>query len=130
MSDNVTVEPADKHRQGFARWSLAQQPGGYPMASGTEWLLTRGAFADVPLDLLDGAKVDGHIFRPVLDGYDPQGDGYAPVQRPADVVPVQDGPKPEAVAETVAQAASRPRKRTAPKRNAGASQNSTSTKDA
>jgi hypothetical protein len=76
----VLVEPADEHRQGFARWCLAQDP---PImtasSSGSE--VPADLFATIPDELLDGARVDGTVFRPVIEGFGPgSGDTYAPEQ--------------------------------------------------
>lgn len=61
-------------------------------ASATGSEVPADLFASVPDALLDGAHVDGHVFRPVIEGKLPDGDGYRaePVN-----VPVNDGPKPE-----------------------------------
>jgi hypothetical protein len=71
----VLVEPADENRQGFARWCLAQDP---PImtasASGSE--VPADLFTTIPDELLDGAYIDGHVFRPVVEGKAPAGDGY------------------------------------------------------
>jgi hypothetical protein len=76
----VLVEPADEHRQGFARWCLAQDP---PImtasSSGSE--VPADLFATIPDELLDGARVDGTVFRPVVEGFAPgPGDTYTPEQ--------------------------------------------------
>lgn len=72
----VLVEPADEQRRAFARWCLAQDP---PImtttASGSE--VPADLFATIPDELLDGAYVDGHVFRPVIEGKAPLGDGYS-----------------------------------------------------
>lgn len=75
MTYSVLVEPADEHRQAFARWCLEQTP---PImtasASGSE--VPADLFTKIPDALLDGAHIDGHIFRPVIEGFEPDGDGY------------------------------------------------------
>lgn len=77
MTYLVLVEPADEQRQGFARWCLAQDP---PImtasSSGSE--VPADLFTAIPDELLNGAYVDGHIFRPVVEGQVPLGDGYQP----------------------------------------------------
>lgn len=80
MTYLVLVEPADEHRQGFARWCLAQEP---PImtasSSGSE--VPADLFATIPDELLDGARVDGTVFRPVVEGFNPgPGDTYTPEQ--------------------------------------------------
>ena len=86
MTYLVLVEPADEHRQGFARWCLAQDP---PImtasASGSE--VDADLFAKIPDELLDGAYIDGHVFRSVIEGFGPLGDGYreAPAYDPPPV---------------------------------------------
>lgn len=91
MTYMVLVEPADEQRSAFARWCLAQDPP-IMTASATGSEVPADLFAAVPDALLDGAYVDGHVFRPVIEGKLPDGDGYQaePVN-----VPVNDGPKPE-----------------------------------
>lgn len=63
-------------------------------ASGSE--VPSELFADIPDEVLFGSYVDGHLFRPVLEGLAPSGDGYA------DKVPVDDGAQPEVLAATPA----------------------------
>jgi hypothetical protein len=87
----VLVEPADEHRPGFARWCLAQDPPIMTVsATGSE--VPADLFKAVPDELLDGAYVDGHLFRPVVEGKSPEGDGYRDQQEaPADA----DAPGPK-----------------------------------
>ena len=79
MTYLVLVEPADEQRRAFARWCLAQDP---PImtasASGSE--VPADLFATIPDELLDGAYIDGHVFRPVIEGKAPLGDGYSDEQ--------------------------------------------------
>lgn len=92
MTYLVLVEPADEHRRGFARWCLAQDP---PImtasASGSE--VPADLFATIPDELLDGAHIDGRVFRPVVEGMAPLGDGYQPDAGGPDV-PLVDRPVP------------------------------------
>jgi hypothetical protein len=83
----VLVEPADEHRQAFARWCLAQDPP-IMTASSTGSQVPADLFTTVPDELLDGAYIDGHVFRPVLTGKVPEGDGHRDEQSE------QDPPKP------------------------------------
>lgn len=87
MTYLVLVEPADEHRKGFAQWCLSQDP---PImtasASGSE--VPADLFTTIPDELLDGAHIDGHVFRPVVEGKAPLGDGYQPD------VPLVDRPVP------------------------------------
>lgn len=71
----ILIEPADEHRQGFARWCLAQDPK-ILTASATGSLVPSTLFETIPDPLLDGALIDGHRFRPVVKGLEPDGDGY------------------------------------------------------
>ncbi len=81
MTYMILVEPADENRQAFARWCLAQDP---PLmtasASGTE--VPADLFVDLPDAILNGAHVDGHVFRNVVEGVEPEGDGYRPAVKP------------------------------------------------
>jgi hypothetical protein len=119
MSETILIEPADEHRRAFARWCLDQDPQIMTTsASGSE--VPAALFVDVPAELLEGAYIDGRLFRPALAGFEPYGDGYRAVDdgaTPADVVPVNDGAQPEQVAAPVKAAAKKTtaRRRTAPK---------------
>lgn len=77
MSDTVYVEPAREHRQAFARWCLAQNPP-IMTASATGSEVPRELFNLVPDEILDGALIEGRVFRPVIEGLEPHGTGYAP----------------------------------------------------
>lgn len=90
--DVILIEPAPEHRRAFARWCLAQDPK-IPTTTAFGSDVPTDLFAAVPDELLDGARIDGHVFRPVVEGAVPDGAGY----RPADVVPVDDGAQPEPV---------------------------------
>src|SRR5688572_32307447 len=90
MSETILVEPADGRRREFALWCLAQDPP-IPSASATGSAVPVELFASVPDELLDGARIDGHPFRPVRDGYEPHGDGYEPHRVPE---PVEGPEKP------------------------------------
>ena len=83
----ILVEPADEQRQGFARWCLAQDPP-IMTASATGSEVPADLFATIPDELLDGAYVDGHIFRPVVEGKAPSGDGYRDEQPDSGDVPL------------------------------------------
>lgn len=97
MTYLILVEPADEQRQGFARWCLAQDPP-IMTASATGSEVPADLFVDIPDELLDGAYVDGHVFRPVVEGKSPSGDGYSDEQPDVPLVelrlPVSDEPKP------------------------------------
>lgn len=80
----ILIEPADEHRQGFARWCLAQDPK-ILTASATGSLVPSALFETIPDPLLDGALIDGHRFRPVVKGLEPDGDGYRPSELPEPV---------------------------------------------
>lgn len=90
----VLVEPAPEQRQAFARWCLAQDPP-IQTASATGSEVPADLFTAIPDELLYDAHVDGHIFRHVIEGLAPHGDGYAPV-----AVPVDDGARPEPLTDT------------------------------
>jgi hypothetical protein len=107
MTDTIEVTPAYEQRQGFARWSLAQQPGGLAMSSHEAWTIPVALFTDVPEELLAGALVDGRPYRAVIEGFEPHDDGYRPVE-----VPVDDGVKPELLTPVEA-----PAKKTAARRS-------------
>jgi hypothetical protein len=85
----VDVVPAASQRAAFATWAISQDP---PLnTNGHESFgVPLKLLPDVPEDVLDGALIDGHPYRAVLDGFEPDGDGYKPVD-----VPVEDGAKPE-----------------------------------
>lgn len=89
----VLVEPAADQLSGMAIWLLERDPG-IRTASPSSFHVPAELFKDLPEELLVGAFVDGHVYRSVIEGFEPLGrDGY----RPADVVPVDDGARPEAV---------------------------------
>lgn len=75
MTYLVSVEPADEHRKSFAQWCLAQHP---PIltASSTGSQVPVDLFPSIPDELLHGAYIDGHLFRPVIAGRAPSGEGY------------------------------------------------------
>lgn len=54
----VYIEPAREHRRAFARWCLEQTPK-IQAASATGSNVPVDLYPSVPLDLLDGAYVDG-----------------------------------------------------------------------
>lgn len=74
--DHILIEPAQAARQGFARWALSQEPR-IETASARGFLVPIELFAGIPDELLDGSRIDGHVFRPVIEGLSPEGDGYA-----------------------------------------------------
>ncbi len=93
MTYLVQVEPADEHRQGFAQWCLAQSPP-IMTASATSSEVPVSLFSSIPDELLHGAYIDGHLFRPVVEGKAPDGDGYrdepqAAVEEPVSVKTTQ-----------------------------------------
>lgn len=91
MPYQILVEPAHENRSAFARWCLAQNPPIMTVSShGSQ--VPADLFAAIPGELLDGARVDGHVYRHVIEGFEPDGDGYKPVP-----VPVDDGVSPEPV---------------------------------
>lgn len=78
VTDNdvlIMIEPADEHRQAFARWCLAQNPQ-IRTTSSTGSEVPASLFPYIPDELLHGAYIDGHVFRPVIEGKAPDGDGY------------------------------------------------------
>lgn len=81
---------------GLARWLLDRDPDIRTAGVGG-FVVPAALFVEVPAEFLEGARIDGHMFRPALAGFEPHGIGYRPADaQPADVVPVDDGPKPEA----------------------------------
>lgn len=66
MTYLVLVEPADERRRAFARWCLAQNPP-IMTASSTGSEIPADLFTTMPEELLEGAYVDGHIYRHVAD---------------------------------------------------------------
>lgn len=60
----IYIEPAREHRRAFARWCLDQTPK-IQVASATGSNVPVDLYPSVPLNLLDGAYVDG--FRYVGD---------------------------------------------------------------
>ncbi len=105
----IVVEPADEQRSALALWLLERDPD-IRTVSHRAFAVPAALFQDAPAELLDGALVDGHVFRSVVDGLVPHGDGYAQVAAPADVVPVNDGAQPEPLSAPVK--AVQPRQRT------------------
>ena len=95
MSDHILVEPVREVAAGLARWLLGRDPD--IRTAGVGGLMVPAVlFVEVPAEFLEGARIDGHLFRPALAGFEPHGLGYRPAgARPAGVVPVDDGPKPE-----------------------------------
>jgi hypothetical protein len=85
----VDVVPADSKRAAFASWAISQDPPLYTTGHASFGVPPK-LLPDVPEELLSGALIDGHPYRAVREGFEPDGDGYKPVS-----VPVQDGAKPE-----------------------------------
>lgn len=85
MARPIHVEAAPERRRDFARWCLSQSPR-LETASATGTDVPAELFKDLPGDLLDGALVDGHVYRHVIEGKVPDGDGYAdePVEEAAE----------------------------------------------
>lgn len=107
MSDHILVEPARESAAGLARWLLERDPGVRTTGIGG-FIVPAGLFVEVPPEFLEGARIDGHMFRPALAGFEPHGLGYRPVEAsPAQVVPVDDGPQPEPVPPPVKKPAAR-----------------------
>lgn len=77
MTDSILVEPAGEHRRDFARWAITQDPR-IETASQSGFNVPLTLFGDVPEALLDGALVDGRVYRSVVEGLVPDGAGYAP----------------------------------------------------
>lgn len=73
----VRIEPAPEQRQQFARWCLAQTPRIETSGHGSSDVPV-DLYPDVPQNLLEGAYVDGYLYR----GTDPvpavRTDGTAP----------------------------------------------------
>jgi hypothetical protein len=100
---------------GLARWLLGRDRGIRTSGIGG-FVVPAGLFVAVPPEFLEGARIDGTMFRPALAGFEPHGLGYRPAEaQPADVVPVDDGPQPEPVSvgesSATKRAPGRPRKR-------------------
>lgn len=106
--DHVTVEPTQALAAHLAVWLLSRDPNVQTVSAGG-FLVALDLYADVPSDLLEGAYVDGFLYRHVIDGMVPDGKGY----KLADV-PVQDGVQPEPVAPKGLTKNGTPRKRRAP----------------
>jgi hypothetical protein len=92
MSDHILVEPAPEMAAGLARWLLGRDRDIRTSGIGG-FVVPAGLFVEVPADFLEGARIDGTMFRPALAGFEPHGLGY----RPVEVVPVDDGARPESV---------------------------------
>lgn len=71
----IYIEPAPEQRAAFARWCLEQTPP-IPTATAFGSNVPVGLFGAVPEAVLAGAKIDGHMYRPVIEGFEPDGDGY------------------------------------------------------
>lgn len=87
---------------GLARWLLGRDRGIRTSGIGG-FVVPSGLFVEVPAEFLEGARIDGTMFRPALAGFEPHGLGYRPAEaQPADVVPVDDGAQPEPVTADLA----------------------------
>lgn len=68
MSDDlIRVQPLPELRRPFARWAVAQRPKVRTVSVHTFGVPAQ-LFADMPEDLLIGARVDGHPYISPLDG--------------------------------------------------------------
>jgi len=61
MTDFVHIEPADDQRRAFARWALSQTPK-LQTSSSTGTDVPVDLYPDVPVELLEGAFVDGYRY--------------------------------------------------------------------
>jgi hypothetical protein len=98
---------------GLARWLVDHDPDIRTTGVGG-FVVSAGLFVEVPAEFLEGARIDGHMFRPALAGFEPHGLGYRPAEAqpakvapPAEVVPVDDGARPEPVSLPVKKPATR-----------------------
>jgi hypothetical protein len=96
--DYILIEPAPANRSAFARWCLAQNPP-IPTATATGSRVPTDLFQAVPDELLAEARIDGHVFRPVVAGKEPQGDGYVDEQ-PAEQPSLKESPQGEPARRT------------------------------
>jgi len=71
----IEVQPSAQHRQGFARWAVAQVPK-IATVSPHAFGVPAGLFIDIPEELMTGALVDGHPYVSP-DDEPPTGDGIA-----------------------------------------------------
>lgn len=61
MTHFVHVEPAPEHRARFARWGLDTL--GNIDTTSTGFSVPVAAYPDIPVTLLEGAYVDGYLYR-------------------------------------------------------------------
>jgi len=106
VTHKILIEPADEHRQEFARWCLAQQPR-IETASATGSAVPVDLYPEVPVELLEGAYVDGYLYRSADPKPAVRPDGAQPPAQARSSAPRRQGGKrkPRA-AQTAAQGGS------------------------
>lgn len=62
MTHTIHVEPAHANRQAFAKWALSQDPK-IQTASATGSDVPVDLYPAIPAELLEGAYVDGYLYR-------------------------------------------------------------------
>ena len=81
MTTHVYIEPADEQRRPFARWCLDQSPR-IETASATGSNVPVELYPEVPVELLEGAYVDGYLFRSIDPVPAVRPDGSQPPAQP------------------------------------------------
>lgn len=61
MTSFIYIEPAHEHRPAFAAWGLAQERP-LQTATATGWDVPVDLYPSVPVELLEGAYVDGYPY--------------------------------------------------------------------
>ncbi|QBZ73502.1 hypothetical protein SEA_MISCHIEF19_17 [Streptomyces phage Mischief19] len=64
VTEHVYIEPAEDNRRQFARWCLDQTPR-IETASATGSNVPVDLYPEVPATLLEGAYVDGYLYRKI-----------------------------------------------------------------
>lgn len=110
----IYIEPAREHRRAFARWCLDQTPK-IQAASATGSNVPVDLYPSVPLDLLEGAYVDGFRYVGEL--------AEAPARHELTAEKMAETPagpvRRELAAEKLAKAPAAPRKRRPRKKGSG-----------
>lgn len=73
----INVQPADHLRRAFARWAVAQTPRVETSGADTS-AVPEELFKLIPEELLVGSRVDGTLYRHVVESLVPDGKGYKP----------------------------------------------------
>lgn len=103
MNDPIMIEPAGPNRPAFAAWGLAQDPP-IQTATASGWLVPVELYPAVPVELLDGAYVDGFLYdRPEPPTVLPRG-SETPTEAP------EAGPLTVPIRKTPARSTRRSRK--------------------